>query len=167
MLLTIFGIPGAGKTFVGRVLQEEFGFTFHDADHDLPDDMRRALEQKQPVTDAMRDEFFKRITATTTRLRHEHTNLAIAQTFLKEKYRRRFLDTFPDAKFILVRSDPSLIETRFAQRRSYLIDKDDALQMAARFDPPQIEHRVVENLYGRTEVIAQLRAVLDDLTLPT
>src|SRR5690606_4548719 len=57
-LLVLFGIPGAGKTYVGRVLAADFGFHFRDVDQDLPDEMREAIVNKQPVTDAMRDAFF-------------------------------------------------------------------------------------------------------------
>jgi gluconokinase len=47
MLLILFGLPGSGKNFVGRILQEDFGFLFHDADDDLPDEMREAIQSQQ------------------------------------------------------------------------------------------------------------------------
>src|SRR5882757_6105280 len=61
-LFVTFGLPGAGKTYAARLF-EQFGFTMHDADDDLPDVMRQAISTQQPVNDDMRDEFFKRIIA--------------------------------------------------------------------------------------------------------
>src|SRR5215213_3493144 len=115
MLLILFGVPGAGKTYVGRIVQEAFGFTFHDADHELPDDMRAALKNKLTVTDDMRTRFFDRIVEKTRELQAAHEHVTIAQTFLKETYRERMLREFPMAGFVWVQSQPELIETRFLQ----------------------------------------------------
>src|SRR5688572_15751898 len=134
MLLVLFGVPGAGKSYVGHILQDSFGFTFHDADHDLPDDVRHALANKLPVTDDMRDRFFARVIASTARLRamletpsdespqdsdsplpegeglgvrvRPCERLVIAQAFMKERHRRLILDHFPDAQFVLIETEP-------------------------------------------------------------
>jgi len=95
-LFVPFGLPAAGKTYAARLF-EQFGFTMHDGDDDLPDVMRQAISTQQPVNDDMRDEFFKRIIAHVEQLLPKHPKLVVAQTFIKEKYRRRFLEHFPYA----------------------------------------------------------------------
>jgi gluconokinase len=163
MLLILFGVPGAGKTYVGRIVQEAFGFTFHDADHELPDDMRAALKNKLTVTDDMRTRFFDRIVEKTRQLQAAHEHVAIAQTFLKEAYRERMLRELPGARFIWVQSQPELIEARFLQRSNYLIDIEQARRMAGAFDLPRIPHHVIMNTNGRDSVVQQIDAVLKDL----
>lgn len=163
MFVVLFGIPGAGKTFVGRTLQDEFGFRFHDADHELPDNMRAALAMKQPVTDDMRNRFFEKVTQKVSELRSAGCPVAIAQTFLKDRYRRAMLATFPDTLFILVESRPELIVERFDRRADYLIDVNDALQMAARFEPPTIPHHIVQNDGTRGDVVAQLSVLFAEI----
>ncbi len=162
MILFLFGVPGAGKSFVGRILRDEFGFYFHDADHDLPDSMRGALATKQPVTDAMRDHFFERVVASMRRLAAQHERLAVAQTLMKDKHRRVIQAAFPQAHFIRVESPPDLIESRFLQRTSYLIDLEDARRISAQFEPPTLHHRVLQNVDGRGDVIGQLGALLKE-----
>src|SRR5690606_12522497 len=68
MLLILFGVPGAGKSFAGHILRDDYGVHFHDADHELPEDMRHALASKLPVTDDMRQRFFERVIRVTRRL---------------------------------------------------------------------------------------------------
>jgi gluconokinase len=161
MLLVLFGVPGAGKSYVGHILRDSFGFTFHDADHDLPDDMRHALANKLPVTDDMRDRFFSRVIASTARLSAANECLVIAQAFMKERHRRLILDHFPDAQFVLIETELDLILQRFQQRKSYLIDAEDALRIANTFEPPRIPHHVIQNSNGREAVVRQLCALLE------
>jgi gluconate kinase len=89
VLIIVFGLPGAGKTYVGRILQECFGFFFYDGDNDLPDRMRAAIAAQAPIDDAMRDVFFARIILSIRRLQPEHNRLVVGQTCIKEKYRRQ------------------------------------------------------------------------------
>ena len=41
MFLYLFGLPAAGKNYVGQVLAEEFGYTFYDGDLDCRRGRRR------------------------------------------------------------------------------------------------------------------------------
>lgn len=162
MLLILFGVPGAGKSFAGHLLRDEFGISFHDADHELPDTMRHALAHKLPVTDDMRGGFFERVIEVTQQLMQQHEHLAIAQAFMKEHHRRMVLDAFPQAHFILVTSRQDLIEQRFRQRDDYLIDLDDARRIAEAFEPPQVPHCVLPNNGNRDQLRAELAALLND-----
>jgi len=161
MLLILFGVPGAGKSFAGHILRDDYGVHFHDADHELPEDMRHALTSKLPVTDDMRQRFFERVIRVTRRLTEYHEHVAIAQAFMKEQHRQMVLRAFPQAQFILVTSRPDLIEQRFAQRSDYLIDLEDARRIAAVFEPPQIPHRVLPNNGDREGLSVKLALLLN------
>jgi gluconate kinase len=143
-LYVAFGLPGAGKTFAAYVF-ERFGFTVHDGDDDLPQVMRVAIESAQPVTDAMRDAFFARIIDHTQELWPLHPRLVVAQTFIKEKYRLRFLDAFPAARFVLVRATDDLRERRLSARPIMRLDPGYARRMVTLFEPPGIPHEVIDN----------------------
>lgn len=143
-LYVAFGLPGAGKTFAAYVF-ERFGFTVHDGDDDLPADMRAAIEAAQPVTDTMRDTFFDRIIAHTAELWPRHPRLVVAQTFIKEKYRLRFLEAFPAARFVLVRATDDLRERRLAERPIMRLDPGYARRMVTLFEPPGIPYQIIDN----------------------
>jgi gluconate kinase len=144
-LLVVFGLPGAGKTYAGRVIAETLGFHFYDGDTDLPDALLHAIRASQPVSEAMRDEFFSRILASLDRLTPIQPRVLLAQTFIKEKYRRWVLDRYPQAQFILVEADPSVRQHRLEHRTAMPLALDYVRQMDTLFDPPQIPHLVLDN----------------------
>lgn len=159
-LYVAFGLPGAGKSYVARVFSQ-FGFYMHDGDDDLPPLMRAAIDASRPVTDAMRDEFFGRIIAHVHQLLPEHPHLALAQTFIKERYRLQFLEHFPAAQFVLVEADEAVRERRLIARTHQALDPVYARRMTSFFDPPAIPHQViVNNQDGDAHLHGQIAAIL-------
>jgi len=160
-LFITFGLPGAGKTYVARVFNE-FGFYVHDGDDDLTDEMKIAIATQKPINDAMRDAFFDQIIESIHRLRPHHPRLVVAQTFIKEKYRLRVREHFPEAQFILVEADSAIREARLAQRTHQRLDMDYARKMATIFERPLIEHRIIHNDgHGESGIRSQIKAILD------
>lgn len=155
MIIILFGLPGAGKTYVGKLLHKHFDFTFYDGDHDVTDAIKAAIETKTPFTDDMRDEFFLKLFHSMERLSKQHKNIAVAQTFIKERYRLQALERFPDARFILVKTKSSIREERLEGRVEMHLEKNYARQMVRNFDKPMIEHSTVHNNDDGEEVLVQ------------
>ena len=161
-LLIFFGLPGAGKSYAARMVAWELNLKFVDGDDDLPESMRAAIAASQPITDAQRDEFFARLIEHIRRLRAKGHPLAVAQTFIKEKYRRQVLDAFPMARFILVKASEEVREHRLAHRTTGTrLDPDYARKMAAIFEPPGIPHDVLRNDGDEADIIVQALEILD------
>lgn len=133
-LIVLFGLPGAGKTFVARRLAER-GFHYHEGDEDLPADMRAAIDAARPVTPDMRDRFMVNLRESVARLVASEPRLVVAQTFLKHAHRDAFLARFPRAEFVLVTAPAALAEDRLARRRDGYLEPDYARAMTAAFDP--------------------------------
>lgn len=162
-LIVLFGLPGSGKTYAGKVLEKEFGFYLHDGDQDLPEDMKTALLHNSLVTDDMRDKFFQQVIEATKQLEKSYTTIAVAQTFIKEKYRELFLKTFPHAKFILIQAPITVREKRLAKRKNYPIDEAYARNMVKMFEIPSIPHTVLVNeKEGEEEIKKQLQLLLSN-----
>jgi gluconokinase len=163
MLLIFFGLPGAGKSYAARAVAADFDLKFHDGDDDLPASMVEAIAASQPITDAMRDEFFARLIEHVRELRARGYPLAVAQTFIKEKYRRQLLDPFPMARFILVEAAEDVRERRLANRSAGAhLEPGYARRMASIFEPPAIPHDVIRNDHdGDAEILGQVGDLLD------
>ncbi len=162
MVFVLFGLPGVGKTYVGKVFEEEFGFYVHEADLDLPGEMRVRLEGGLPVTDEMRGEFFGRVVGSVRRLIEEHENVVVTQTFIRERYREFFLREVASARFVLVTADTDIREKRLGGRKEFPLDPEYARKMAEMFERPRIAHKViVNNVEGREEVLRQVRELLE------
>jgi len=156
-IYVIFGLPASGKTFVGNVMQKYFGFYHHDGDQDMTQKYIDAILQEQ-VTDEMREEFFSTLIASIKKLQQQ--KIVISQTFIKEKFRKQFLQSFPDAKFILVQTQIDTREKRLPSNRFDLSLKKWR-KMASIFEIPNITHSIIyNNEDGEENIKKQLQILI-------
>ena len=144
-LIVIFGFPGVGKTYIGEILRDIYGYYLHDGDIDIPKDMKERIDHARPLTVDMRDEFFQKLLEHIQDLAAVHERLVVTQTFIKEKYRTKVKDAFPTAKFIYIEADEKIREHRLKKRTNYPLDIDYAKKMTGFFEKPKIKHDVIIN----------------------
>ena len=157
-LIILFGLPGTGKTFVGKVFKKYFDYYFYEGDRDLTEEMKEAIKVQKVFTDKMRDVFFKRLIDKIQNLATKHKKLVVAQTFIKEKYRVNFINKIPETKFILVETKKSIREKRLIQRKNYPLDLEYARKMELNFDKPAINHlTIINDVNGNENVKKQIR----------
>jgi gluconate kinase len=164
MLIYLYGLAGAGKNYVGGVLEDTFGFTFYDADLDLTDELREAVRTRQPFTDAMRDRYFAVIIRRIGELVPAIPFLAFGQATFKERHRQQILAAYPDTIFVLVTADFALRMERL-RRGNNPISADYARQIDRFFEPPQHPTYHIDNSGARADVADQCLALLTDLAL--
>ena len=163
MLYILFGLPGSGKTYIGKIFEKYYGYHFYEGDLDIPMDMKQNLLQEQSITDNMRNSFFTKLINSTHQLQATHTNLVIAQTFIKEKYRQQLLTEMPYAKFVLVRVDNSVRKQRLLHRHDYPLKY--LMNMETYFDKPEIQHTVITNNEpGEKKIKNQVETLLKNET---
>lgn len=156
-LIILFGLPGTGKTYVGRVFEKYFNYYFYDGDNDLTEEMKNAIKTKTVFTNQMRDVFFKILTSKIQSLSKIHKNLIVAQTFIKEKYRVNLLKIIPKTKFILIETKKEIREKRLLQRTDYPLDLKYARIMDNNFEKPKIDHQIIFNYEkGEENIKAQI-----------
>lgn len=154
-----FGLPAAGKNYAGRVMAEAFGYTFYDGDLDLTPEMRDAVREERPFTEAMRDRFYSLLVKRIAELRAGHALLAFCQATFKEHHRDMIAQAFPDVVFVLVEATPEVRASRLA-RGGNPVTIDYARRIGAFFEPPHHPHFVITNNADREDVVRQLAALL-------
>lgn len=159
MILVLFGLPATGKSYIGKLLEDEFGFFFYDGDEDLTPQMKKAIKEKRIFTDDMRDVFFQNLITSVKRLKKTQTKLVVAQAFIKEKYRKQFVKHFPQTRFILIQTKNKVRTNRLTQRND--LDLEYVEKMNKLFEKPAIKHFVIENnTDGQKELVQQLEYFL-------
>lgn len=154
----LFGLPGIGKTFVGKIFEKYFNYYFYDGDHDLTPEMKIAIKTKTVFTDQMRDVFFKILIDKIKSLTKKHKRLVVAQTFIKEKYRIDLLKKIPKSRFILIETKKDIREKRLMGRIDYPLDLEYARKMNTNFDKPIIDHVIINNnSYGEENIMKQIQ----------
>lgn len=159
-LLVLFGLPGAGKTYIGKFLEKHFGFYFYEGDQDMPQQLKDAIVA-ETVTDQMRDAFFDKLIAGVREIQNRYSKIVISQTFIKEKYREQFLTAFPNAEFIYVEANTPLREKRLLVRDSFRLPLEKWQKMSAIFEKPRIKHSTLQNnTEGDVEIKKQLQLLV-------
>ncbi len=163
MLIILFGQPGAGKNYAGHIFAQDFGFHFHDADEDLPPQMRAAIQHKQMATDAMRAAHVENIITRVTALLPHYPDSVIGGGFFKAWMRQQFLEHFPQAVFVLIESAPEVRRARLQRRDHHLADLTYAEKIFSAFEPPAPGGPVLHNNQdGEDSLRVQIGLLLND-----
>lgn len=155
MLIILFGLTGSGKTFVGRLLAQQYGYHFWDADTVLTDVMQQSIQEKKPFTQTMRDDFTAITIQTISKLQTNHPNLVVSEALYKEKNRQQIQQAFPDALFIHIKAAPKIISQRIHLRADQ-VDEEYAKKIALNFEEPQLPHKILKNTGTEAEILKQL-----------
>jgi gluconate kinase len=160
IVIVMFGLPGAGKTFVAKQVATR-GLFFHDGDSDLPSDMKLAISKAEPVTPEMRGRFIDALIEHVGALAEHHPRIVVAQTFLKQIHRDQFIRRFPAAHFVLVSADEPLRVARLERRINQPLEPAYAHAMVTAFDPPQQLAATIRNAGDAEDLRDQIDAMLE------
>ncbi|KKP66523.1 MAG: hypothetical protein UR68_C0012G0009 [Candidatus Roizmanbacteria bacterium GW2011_GWA2_35_19] len=157
MIIVLFGYPGTGKTYVGKIFEKYFSFYLYEGDVDMPKSMKIKVTKNYHISDRDRDKLFDNIERKIKVLRNIYKKLVITQTFIKEKYREQILKANPDARFIYIKTDDEIRQKRLAKRETVPLSRNYADQMIKNFDKPKIDHLIIyNNKDGENEIKKQI-----------
>src|SRR5256885_5945188 len=121
MVVIIFGVSGAGKTTLGKLLAQKTGWRFYEADdfHSPAntDKMRRGV----PLTDEDRQPWLGRLRELIERCLAAGENAVLACSALKKAYRDR-LRASGEVKFVFLRGNRARISEQLQHRRGHFMN---------------------------------------------
>jgi gluconokinase len=159
MVVILFGPPGVGKNYVGRILAQNYQFFFYDADEDLTADMAAAIEKEQAFTPEMRQHFFNIVNEKIHALKKQHRHVAVAQALIKESNRLQLKKALPEAHFIQIIANLQRIKQRIETRNDW-ISWEFAEKLHALFEAPQLKHYDIYNNSNADDVKKQFEQVM-------
>src|SRR5438270_3404266 len=121
MVVIIFGVSGAGKTTIGQLLAEEFGWRFCEADDFHSQSNIDKMRQGVPLTDEDRWPWLENLGELIKRCVAAGENAVVACSALKEAYRRR-LRVNAEVKLVFLRGGYELIANQLRQRRGHFMN---------------------------------------------
>ena len=120
-MIVIFGVAGVGKTTVGKLLSQEMGWQFYDADDFHSRSNIEKMRSGQPLTDEDRQPWLQRLRELIERCLTENENATLACSALKKKYRDQ-LRPGPDVKFVFLHADRARVAGQLKNRRGHYFD---------------------------------------------
>ena len=161
MIVILFGVSGAGKTTVGKLLAQELGWRFYEADdfHSQAniDKMRRGI----PLTDEDRWPWLESLRQLIKRSLEAGENAVLACSALKKAYRDH-LGVSTEVKFVFLRGDYALIAKQLRHRHGHFMNPALLRSQFAELEEPQPDENVLTIELGRTphELVKEIKTML-------
>jgi gluconokinase len=122
MVVIVMGVVGAGKTTIGRLLAEQLGWQFADADDFHPASNVEKIRHGIALNDADREPWLASLRLRVSEWIAEDVNAVLACSALKQSYRRD-LQVGPEVHFVYLKGSPKLIAERLRARQGHFANE--------------------------------------------
>jgi gluconokinase len=160
VVVIIFGVSGAGKTTLGKLLARKLSWAFYEADdfhspanvEKLHAGIPLADEDRWPWLESLR-ELIKRLDA--------KEDAVLACSALKHAY-RRFLRVNDQVKFVYLRGDFALIANQLRKRKGHFMNPELLKSQFADLEEPRAAEGILTVDLGRPprELVQQITTTL-------
>jgi gluconokinase len=161
VIIIIFGVSGAGKTTVGKLLARESGWRFVEADDFHPTANIEKMRSGRPLTDEDRWPWLDCLREQIEQLLAAGENAVLACSALKRAYRDR-LRVSDEIKFVFLRGNYSLVEKQLRSRRRHFMNPDLLQSQFDDLEEPQADEYALTVALGQTpeEIVEEIKAKL-------
>jgi gluconokinase len=150
------GAAGAGKTTVGKLLALQLAWPFADGDDYHPPANLEKMRNGIPLTDSDRAPWLEILCSLIAGWIQEGKSAVLACSALKRAYRER-LRVGPEVKFVYLKGDPLLLQTRLNARHGHYMTARMLESQLAALEEPQCSF-VVDVGHSPEEIAAEIRS---------
>jgi gluconokinase len=161
VIVIIFGVSGAGKTTIAKLLAHELGLRFIEADDFHPAANVEKMRSGRPLTDQDRWPWLERLREEIKRSIDVGESAVLACSALKRAYRDR-LRASEGVKFVFLRGEYALVEKQLRSRRHHFMNPDLLQSQFDDLEEPESHEDVLTVQLGGTpeEIVGQIKAKL-------
>ena len=158
MIVIVMGVVGAGKTTVGRMLADQCGWEFADADDFHPASNVEKIRQGIALTDEDRKPWLERLRAAICHWIGEKRSCVLACSALKRSYRGE-LEIAPEVRFVYLKGTADLIAARLHSRQGHFAGAQILASQFADLEEPE-KAVTVEISSPPQQIVAEIREKL-------
>jgi gluconokinase len=122
MIIVLFGVSGAGKTTIGRLLAADLGWQFYEGDDFHPSANIEKMRSRISLTDSDRRPWLEKLRALIDECIDRGENAVLACSALKETYRLYLSGDRDQVKFVHLQGDYALVQERLKNRRGHFMN---------------------------------------------
>ena len=162
MVIIIFGVSGAGKTTIGKLLARDLRWRFIEADDFHPAANIEKMRSGHPLTDNDRWPWLEQLRQQIERSLSARENAVLACSALKRAYRDR-LHVSDEIKFVFLRGDHALVEKQLRSRHGHFMNAALLQSQFHDLEEPESDENVVTIELGRRpeEIVERIKTSLD------
>jgi gluconokinase len=136
VIVVLMGVTGVGKTTIGRLVAEDLGWAFLDADDFHPPANVAKMRAGIPLDDVDRDPWLCALRSEIDTRLARGDSAVLACSALKQSYRDR-LNASEAVRFVHLRGDANLIRERLLARSGHYMDPGLLASQFAALEEPQ------------------------------
>ena len=161
MVVIIFGVSGAGKTTLGKLLARELGWAFYEADDFHSPANVEKMQAGIALTDKDRWRWLESLRELVKRSLAAGENAILACSALKKKY-RDCLQVGADVRFVYLRGSYELIANQLRHRRGHFMNSALFQSQFADLEEPRPTEGAIVIELGRTpnELVEEIKSRL-------
>ena len=160
-MIIIFGVSGAGKTTIGKLLARDLRWRFIEADDFHPAANIEKMRSGHPLTDNDRWPWLEQLRQQIERSLSARENAVLACSALKRAYRDR-LHVSDEIKFVFLRGDHALVEKQLRSRHGHFMNAALLQSQFHDLEEPESDENVLTVDLGRKpqELVDEIKATL-------
>ena len=160
MIIVLMGVSGSGKSTVGKLLAQQLGWTYHDADDDHPASNIEKMHKGIPLTDADRKPWLEAIARKIDDARARGESIVLACSALKHAYQDYLKKHIACVRYVYLYGSEELIAKRLAARTGHFMNPGLLHSQFEILEPPDDAIRV--DVSGTPEaIVAEIRSNLN------
>jgi gluconokinase len=137
MVIVLMGVSGSGKSTVGKVLAEQLGWKFLDADDFHPPANVEKMRAGKPLTDEDRKPWLTTLRDRAAVACRIDEQIVLACSALKHSYQDYLENHDPDCvHFVHLVGSPELIKQRLAERKGHFMNPNLLESQFETLEPP-------------------------------
>lgn len=159
-IVLVMGVSGSGKTTIGRLLAEDLGWSFSDADEFHSAGNIEKLARGTPLTDEDRRPWLERLRSAIRAWIKENRSTVLACSALKSGYRSQLVRGLEDrVRFVYLKGSLDLIARRLAGRNDHFMHRDLLASQFEILEEPS-EALAVDIDDSPDRIVAQIRSCI-------
>ena len=139
MLLVLFGVPGAGKTTLSKILAKDLGFEFYDIDDHIPQKYKEKMKNNQILSEEDRDDYMAGIIQDLRKL-SQTKSIVTALVLFREKDRKKIIDTIPNTHIFKLDASFEVLKNRLKSRKDHFFNEEILKKAFEKEEPISIKH---------------------------
>jgi gluconokinase len=152
MIVVLMGVSGSGKTTVGKILAEELGWKFYDADAFHPPANVEKMRRGIPLTDDDRKPWLESLAGLIDQVRDRGESIVLACSALKHAYQDYLKHHLDDVRYVFLWGSEEVIQKRLTARTGHFMNPALLSSQFEILEPPDDAIRV--DVSGTPEEIA-------------